>query len=153
MDYLTLKSLHVAGACLFVGNNLVTPFWKFLADRTRQPVVVAHAQRLVTLTDFVFTGGGIALLLGSGHGMIALNPALWEQTCLRLGYAAFALSGLLWLAVLLPVQIRQARLARGFATGGPIPAEYWRLTRRWNAVGAVASLLPLGTLWLMVSRR
>jgi uncharacterized membrane protein len=153
MDYLTLKFLHVAGACLFVGNNLVTPFWKLLADRTRQPAVVAHAQRLITLTDFVFTGGGIALLLGSGHAMIAMNPVLWQQAWLRLGYAAFGLSGVLWLGVLLPVQIRQARLARAFANGEAIPAEYWRLARVWNAVGVIASLLPLGTLLLMVLKR
>ena len=152
MDPLILKFLHVTGACLFIGNNLVTPFWKFLAERTRQPAVIAYSQRLVTLTDVVFTGGGIALLVVTGHIMIAANPALWELAWLRWGYICSAPSGLIWMAVLLPVQIKQARLACLFADGSPIPAEYWRLSRWWLIAGSLASLLPMASLYLMVTK-
>lgn len=153
MDHATLKFLHVAAACLFVGNNLVTPFWKFLADRTRDPRIIAHAQRLVTVTDFTFTLGGVIGLLATGHAMAAALPHLWRETWFLLAYGAFALSGLVWLAILLPLQIRQARLARQFATGGPIPAAYWQLARRWNLAGSIASLLPFASLFWMVAKR
>jgi uncharacterized membrane protein len=152
MTYLTLKFLHILGACLFVGNNLVTPVWRALAERTRQPAVVAYSQRLITLTDIIFTGGGIALLLGAGHAMAAQQPALWQQRWFLWAYALFAVSGVVWLAVLLPIQVAQTRLARGFAGGGPIPERYWQLSVRWSVAGIIASLLPLGSLGLMIMK-
>lgn len=112
--YLALKSLHILGVVLFVGNIVVTAWWKVQADRTRHPAIVAFAQRQVTLTDWIFA------------------------------------SGLLWVAILIPVQIKQARLARGFAANGPIPDEYWRLNRVWLWVGILATVLPAANLYFMV---
>lgn len=150
MDYLILKTIHIAGACLFIGNNLVTPFWRFFAERTREPKIIAWSQRLITLTDRVFTGGGIALILVSGHLMAAARPELWQQTWFLAAYGLFALSGVLWLSLLLPIQIQQSRLAKSFARGGAIPDEFWALARRWAIVGSIASLLPIASLALMV---
>jgi hypothetical protein len=45
------------------------------------------------------------------------------------------------------VGIAQARQARAFAAGGPIPASYWRLGRRWAIWGAIATLVPLCNLY------
>ena len=64
--YLTLKSLHIVGAVVFLGNIIVTGWWKVMADRTRDSRIIAFAQRQVTLTDFVFTAGGVALILATG---------------------------------------------------------------------------------------
>ena len=66
IPYRILKLLHVLGAILFVGNMVVTALWKTMADRTRRPEIVAFAQRLVTTTDFVFTGFGAGLVLATG---------------------------------------------------------------------------------------
>ena len=148
--YLALKALHLAGVVLFLGNIVVTAWWKTQADRTRNPAIVAFAQRQVTLTDWLFTFGGSSLLAAAGyanvfmHGLSLSTPWLWW------GQGLFILSGLLWLGILIPVQIKQARLARGFAGGGPIPAEYWRLNRLWLAVGLVATVLPSVNLYFMV---
>lgn len=152
MDYQTWKVIHIVGACLFVGNNLITPFWRFFAERTRDPRVIAFSQRLITLTDCTFTGGGIAWLLIGGHAMAALQPELWHHLWFLWGYAFFALSGVLWLTILLPIQVEQARLTRAFAQGGEIPVRFYQLSRRWNIAGALASLLPLASLWLMVHK-
>jgi hypothetical protein len=43
-----------------------------------------------------------------------------------------------------------ARLARGFANGGTIPQQYWRLSHYWNFWGVLAILLPLAVVYLMV---
>ncbi|MBK8474900.1 MAG: DUF2269 domain-containing protein [Opitutaceae bacterium] len=150
MNPVTLEFLHVLGACLFVGNNVVTPFWRFFAERTRDPRVIAYSQRLITLTDIVFTGGGIALLMLSGHIQLADRPELWGEGWFLWAYGAFVLSGVIWLAVLLPIQISQARMARGFADGGEIPSRYWRLSFIWSVAGSAASVLPLVSLYLMV---
>lgn len=146
------KFLHLLGASLFVGNNLITPFWKALADRTRNPFVVAFAQRLVGLTDKVFTISGVSLLATGGYAMAALQPGIWSRNWLIWGHGVFVASGLLWMAVLLPLQWKLGRLARGFADGSPIPARYWELNRIWSLAGTLASLLPLATLWWMVAK-
>lgn len=49
--YLLIKSLHLLGVILFVGNIIVTGWWKVMADRTGNPAIIAFAQRQVTLTD------------------------------------------------------------------------------------------------------
>lgn len=149
--YLLLKSLHVLGVVLFLGNIIITGWWKFMADRTRNPQIIAFAQRQVTLTDYVFTAGGATLLLAAGWGNAALHGmAISEIRWLSWGFWLFNLSGLIWVAILIPVQIKQERMAQKFKNGTEIPPEYWRLCKRWNTWGAIATLLPLMNLYWMV---
>ena len=151
MSYSLLKTLHIVGAILFVGNITVTALWKTLADRTRLPQVVAFAQRLVTITDFVFTSSGAALVLVTGLLMLrnfAGNPL--EIQWIRWGLMLFIASGVLWAVVLIPIQVQQARLAREFAAGSEIPERYWQLGRRWMLYGSIATVLPLVNVYFMV---
>ena len=143
-------SLHILGVVVFLGNIVVTALWKMFADRTREPIVVAYAQRLVTVTDFAFTATGAALILVSGHAMAGRFGGIDGPLWLTLGWSFFVASGVIWLAVLVPIQIAQSRLARGFRDGSPIPRRYWRLSTLWAAFGAVATALPLANLYLMV---
>jgi uncharacterized membrane protein len=149
--YLWLKTLHVLGAVLFLGNIIVTGWWKVMADRTRDPRIIAFAQRQVTLTDYVFTLGGVVLVLASGLANIRLHGiAVGSNPWLAWGIGLFVASGVIWVLLLVPVQARLARLASSFAAGGEIPGEYWRLCRRWNFWGAIATLLPVSILYFMV---
>ena len=68
MLYATLKTLHLIGVVLLVGNAIVTLIWKLAADRTRDPRILACAQRLVVVTDWWFTVGGVVLLALGGYG-------------------------------------------------------------------------------------
>jgi uncharacterized membrane protein len=153
MSYDVFKLLHLLGVVLLVGNVTVTAIWKLYADGTRDPVIVAFAQRLVTITDWFFTFWGIVLLVVGGYG------AAWlaGMDVLRDGWlvwseAMFALAGVVWLVLLVPVQVRQARLARGFAPGRAIPAEYWRLGRIWIAGGLVATVPLVAATWVMIRK-
>jgi hypothetical protein len=65
----------------------------------------------------------------------------------RLGL--FAASGLIWLTVLVPTQISQARMSRSFAMSAEIPDRYWRLSRRSYIFGSIATLLPLANIFVM----
>jgi uncharacterized membrane protein len=40
--------------------------WKAKADRTGEPRIVAFAQHQVILTDYIFTFGGVLLVLATG---------------------------------------------------------------------------------------
>jgi uncharacterized membrane protein len=151
MTYLAFKVVHVTGVVLFLGNIIVTGVWKVLADNTGDARTIAYAQHLVTLTDWIFTLGGVVLILIGAYGMVwtaGLNPLgpLW----LIAGQSLFIASGVIWVAILIPIQIAQAREARTFADGGPIPERYWRLGRRWVIWGTIATLLPLANLYFMV---
>ena len=153
IPYRVLKLLHVLGAILFVGNIVVTALWKTMADRTRRPEVIAFAQRLVTTTDFVFTGFGAGLVLGTGLMMARVfGERFWTLPWIAWGMGLFIASGMLWITVLVPIQIKQAHLAAQFAGGTPIPDAYWRLGRLWMTFGSVATVLPVLNLYFMVFR-
>ena len=150
-SYLVFKTVHLVGVVLFLGNIIVTGWWKVMADRTGEPRIIAFAQRQVTLTDWVFTLGGVALVIVGGagnaawHGM-AVNTTPW----LRTGMLLFTTSGLIWAAILVPLQVKLGRIAKGLATAEAIPAEYWRLERLWLRFGILATLLPLAVIPVMV---
>lgn len=151
--YDAFKFLHVLGVTLLLGNVTITAFWKVLADMTRDPVVIAHAQRGVGLADWLFTLSGIVLILIGGYGaawMGEISPL--GPRWLIAGEVLFALSGIIWLAVLVPLQIRQARMARAFAAGGIIPARYWRDSRAWLIWGIVATVPLVAALLIMIAK-
>ena len=127
-SYLIFKTIHVVGVALFVGNIAVTAWWKAMADLTRDPKIIAFAQRQVTLTDYFFTAGGIVLLVIGGMGAAQTgNLPFFATPWIAYGSVLFAFSGIIWLAILIPLQTKLARLSRTFASGGPIPDSYWRL--------------------------
>jgi uncharacterized membrane protein len=149
--YLLLKSLHILGIILLMGNIIVTAWWKFMADKTKDPSVIAFAQRQVTLTDFVFTAPGAFLAIMAGDSMAyTFMSNTWDIQWLTWGRCLFIASGIIWIVVLIPTQIKQARMARGFAISKTIPDEYWKLSKRWNIFGALAVLLPLMNIYWMV---
>jgi uncharacterized membrane protein len=144
-------SLHILGVVLFLGNIIVTAVWKMLADRTQSPPVVAYAQRLVTITDAAFTATGVVLIIVSGQVLADDFGGVFSgPTWLTIGWSLFIASGVIWLGVLIPVEVMQARLARQFRDSPMIPDRYWRLSMIWAVFGAVATLLPLANLYLMV---
>lgn len=152
-SYLWLKILHLFGVTIFLGNIIVTAWWKLMADRTRNPQIIAFAQRQVTLTDYVFTAGGAAILLATGWGNAALHGMdVLQIRWLSWGLWLFSATGVIWVAILMPIQVRQARMAQAFSGSGNIPPEYWRLGRQWAIWGFIATLLPLMNLYWMVAK-
>jgi uncharacterized membrane protein len=151
MSFEAFKAIHLLGVILFLGNIIVTGVWKVLADRTGEPRVIAYAQRLVTLTDWIFTAGGVALILIGAYGMAAVGHLdLRGPTWLVWGQAMFAASGVIWIVILVPTQLLQARQARAFGSGGAIPESYWRHGRRWLIWGTIATVIPLANIYFMV---
>ena len=69
---------------------------------------------------------------------------LWSQIL-------FVAAGLIWLLLIVPIQIKQARLARVFATEG-VGDEYRALSRRWLLWGLVSTLPLVIATWLMVAK-
>lgn len=151
MSYQLLKSIHIFGIIILMGNIIVTAWWKFMADKTKNPSIIAFAQRQVTLTDYVFTGPGALLAIVAGDYMAyASMSETWNIKWLTWGRSLFIVSGIIWFVILIPTQIKQARMARAFVSTNQIPDAYWSLSKRWNIFGAIAVILPLINIYWMV---
>jgi uncharacterized membrane protein len=149
-SYLWLKTVHIFGVVIFLGNIIVTGWWKVMADKTKNPQIIAFAQRQVTLTDFIFTAGGATILFLAGMANVGIHHMGMSSKWISQGMLMFTLSGVIWIAVLIPAQIKQAKMAKVFAISGVIPEYYWRLNNRWIFFGILATLLPLINLFWMV---
>lgn len=147
------KFLHITGIIMLMGNITATAIWKFFADRTGDPRIIAFAQRLVTITDWSLTFWGIILTIGGGYGALYVaNISPFGENWLLWSQALFVVAGLIWLGLLVPIQVRQARSARKFPDVGEIPANYRRDSRMWIIWGLVATVPLVGATWLMVAK-
>jgi uncharacterized membrane protein len=66
---------------------------------------------------------------------------------IRIALILFILSGVVWVVALIPIQDRLARWAE---TPGALPVSFFRALHWWYLWGVVATLLPLGSMILMV---
>lgn len=153
MVYDIYKFLHLLGVILLLGNITVTAIWKVFADRTRDGKIVAYGQRMVTGTDFGVTIPGIALTMIGGYG--AMYEARYDfpgPDWLVWSQLSFVAAGVIWLGLLVPMQIRQARIARQFDENTPITDEYRMLSRRWLVWGLVATVPLVAALYFMIAK-
>ncbi len=151
--YNALKTVHLLGVVLLVGNVTVTAYWKLRADLSRDPRIIAHAQGNVTVADWLWTLLGIVMVMAGGYGAAWLGGiSLFKEAWMVWGQALFALSGLMWIGLIVPIQARQAKAARLFEATGVIPESYWPLARWWMFWGVVATIPLLGAMWVMVTK-
>lgn len=153
MLYSILKFLHVAGVVLLIGNVTITAYWKVFSDRSNDTTIIANAQRAVIIADWLFTLPGIALILIGGYGMLLMTETSpLDSPWLVWGQVLFLASGVIWLGVLVPAQIRQSRAARTFEAGAAIPESYWRDGRRWLIWGIIATVPLVGAIYVMIAK-
>ncbi len=145
----TVKIVHVLSACLFLGNVVVSGTWAALAERTRNYEVIAFSNRLVLITDLLFTLTGSVLVVLTGSTMSHRFGGADSQGWIAWSYALFGISGLIWAILLVPIQLRQRVLLR---RDKAITVEYLRLSKIWQISGAVATVVPLPILYLMITK-
>jgi len=151
--YAFFKSLHILGLILMAGNVTVTALWKVFADRTNNPRIMAFAQWLVTVTDFSFTLSGGFLMVMGGYGAAFVGHwSLFETPWLVLGQLMLSIAGAVWLGILVPIQIKQARWAQDFAVIGEVSAEYRQASRTWLVWGLLSTVPLLAGLYFMVAK-
>lgn len=148
--YLLLKSIHIFGVILFLGNIIVTAFWKMCADFSRNWRVIVFSQRLVTYTDFFFTAIGVLIIAITGIGMAKYYGNFMQVKWIAWGLGLFVASGIIWIVILIPLQIKLHRIANQFRDASTIPDQYWLYERMWIVFGIIATLLPLMNLYWMV---
>jgi uncharacterized membrane protein len=151
--YAFFKSLHILGFVLMAGNVTVTALWKVFADRTSKTQIIGFAQWLVTVTDFSFTlTGGFLMVIGGYGAAYVGHLSLFQTPWLVLGQIMLALAGAVWLGILVPIQIRQARCAQDFAIIGEVPEHYRKDSRTWLVWGLLSTVPLLAGLYWMVAK-
>lgn len=146
-----LLFFHLFGVIMLIGNALTAAFWKIRADREEDIGLSLKVARNIMVADYVFTIPSIALILITGHAMAAERGySVFEWSWLGLSYGLFALSGLIWAAVLLPVQTAMIREAKRSLEQGRRTPAYRQASMRWNLYGTAASLAPAAAMLLMV---
>ncbi len=144
-----IKVIHLLCACLFLGNVIVSGVWAALAERTGSHEVIKFSNRLVLLTDVMFTATGALGVVITGHLMADRYGGDTAHGWITWSYMLFGLSGLIWAFILVPIQLRQRTLLARFDY---ITADYMRLSMVWKIAGAIATLLPLPIIYLMVTK-
>lgn len=146
-DYAVLRMLHVTGAVMLIGNVTVTGFWAAFLYRSRARVPFRRVARAILWTDLVFTVGGGTLLTVSGILLaMRLRLPVLETPWLLKGIVSLGLATLVWLAALLPYQIRLER------TAPDDEQALGRLFLGWSLVGWADTLVLLYGLWVMVAK-
>lgn len=144
----TLKVIHVLCACLFLGNVVVSGVWAAMAERTRNHAIIQFSNRLVLITDVLFTATGAIGVVLTGH-LMAGQYGDTAHPWITWSYILFGVSGLIWMLVLVPIQFKQRLLLQRTTQ---ITSEYLQLSRVWQISGAVATVLPLPILYMMVTK-
>lgn len=150
MSYQIFKTLHILFAVLFLGNMIVSAFWKLHSDKTGDPGVIAYTLKGIIKAGKLFTMPGVIGLLifgfaGQGIGKIPIS-APWILWSLVL----FVISGAAFMAKVSPLQKKMAAIAEEGINGSFDSAKYRDLSLDWNVWGIVAVAAPLIALVLMV---
>ncbi len=146
-----LLALHILAAVVFVGNIITAAFWKVRADRSGNLETIAIPARSLLQADYIFTAPGIVVLLLTGIWMVGLSDwGRFQEPWLGGSFVLLIVTGIIWLAVLLPQQRRMVRLAQEGADAGAMGPEYRSASRIWSMFGGIATLLPILILFLMV---
>lgn len=153
IDWLhALRWLHILGATVLLGTGAGIAFFMMMANRTRDPKIIAHTARTVVIADFIFTA--TAVIAQPLSGALLASSMGWKLTepWIALSLALYIVTGLFWLPVVwLQMQLRD--LADAAVTSNtPLPARYHQLFRIWFLCGFPAFAAVLAILWLMVAR-
>nr|WP_248930850.1 DUF2269 family protein [Paenibacillus hamazuiensis] len=143
--------IHLLGVVLFVGNIVTAAFWKVRADIKGDLNAIHQAARNVMIADWVFTLPGLVLIIVSGILMAVergytMNGFHWMTLSLLL----FGLTGVIWLAVLIPLQRGMIRHSAASLQAGKLLSEYHKASLYWAVFGVLATLLPVVILFLMI---
>lgn len=147
-----LRLAHVIGAAVLFGTGAGIAFFMLMANRTRDPRLIAHVAGTVVIADTLFTV--TAAILQPLTGAWLAHRIGWPLTTgwIALSLVLYGVVGLFWLPVVW-IQIQLRNLARVAAEANlPLPERYYRLYRIWFAFGFPAFLSMIGILYLMLIR-
>lgn len=153
MPYLVLKALHVLSVVLFLGNIITGVFWKYHADRSGDLRARAQALDGIITSDRWFTLPGVVLIIVTGVALATIQHYPIVRThWLFWALILFGVSGIAFQFFVAPLQRRLLANVRAGLAGSWNESEYRALSSAWKWWGLVATLAPVGSLFLMVTK-
>ena len=147
MVYLVL--IHIISAIIFVGNIITAAFWKLKAEFSRDEAHINKTIKNIMVADYVFTLPSIIALLISGFLLaIKSNYSLDEINWLTTSLALFTITGLIWVALLLPLQRKMIKYSGEESN----EIDYKNASRTWDVIGTISTIIPIIILYLMVAK-
>lgn len=148
--------LHIAGAVVFLGNIIVTGAWMLMAERTRNVNVIHFSAKAVFRADLLFTLPGVLLVLINGLVMVfdrwGGRDAIYQLSWISVALSLFTASGIIWVGLLIPAQHRMVVFSDPSVHPDSLPSQFTSALHRWYFWGAIAIALPIGSLYLMVTK-
>ena len=152
MDYTTLKMLHILSATLLFGTGLGSAFYKWRADQSRDPAVIAVTNKNVVLADWLFTTPTVFLQPLTGVLLAYHQGYSFATPWLLLSMLLFLFAGACWLVVVyLQLKMRDASLL-SLSKSTLLPATYYQHARVWFWLGVTAFSCVLTVYALMISK-
>ncbi|THK34993.1 DUF2269 domain-containing protein [Ensifer sp. MPMI2T] len=147
-----LRLLHVLGSAVLFGTGAGIAFFMVMAERTRDPRIIAQVAGIVVVADTVFTATAVLLQPLTGYGLAYAIGWPLTEGWIVLSLALYVLAGLFWLPVVW-IQIRLRDLAKqAVAAEAPLPPAFDRLYRIWFACGFPAFAAVIAIFWLMLTK-
>jgi uncharacterized membrane protein len=148
MLYLIFKTLHILFAVIFVGNIIVSVFWKLYADKTGDVKFIENTLRGIIKADKLFTMPGVIGLLIFGFAAQGVARIPIESAWILWSIVLYVVSGIAFMAKVSPLQKKMLALAT--SEGGFDNERYRHHSLDWNIWGTVAIAAPLIAVILMV---
>jgi len=150
--YLVLKWLHVIGATLLLGTGAGIAFFMVRAHATRDPKIIAAVASIVVLADYLFTLSAVIAQPVTGFALASVAGYSLTSGWIVAALGLYLVTGAFWVPVVF-MQKKMRDLARKAADeNAALPAEYFRLYRRWFAFGFPAFFAVMAIFWLMIAR-
>ncbi|MCA1367513.1 DUF2269 domain-containing protein [Bradyrhizobium sp. BRP14] len=147
-----LRLLHVIGATVLFGTGAGIAFFMVMAERTRDPRIVAAVAGIVVIADTIFTATAVILQPLTGYALARVIGWPLDEGWIVLSLALYVFTGLFWLPVVW-IQIRLRDLAkRALAEATPLPPAFDQLYRVWFAFGFPAFFAVIAIFWLMLTK-
>lgn len=150
--YFFLKWLHVIGATVLLGTGAGIAFFMLRAHQTRDPKIIAAVAAIVVLADYLFTLSAVIVQPITGFWLAYVAGYPLTSGWIVASVALYLFTGAFWVPVVF-IQRKMRDLALAAAQAQtPLPEEYFRLYRRWFALGFPAFAAVLTIFWMMIAR-
>ena len=153
MPFLLVKSLHIVGVVLFLGNIITGVFWVMHASRKGELRAREQALDGIIASDRWFTMPGVTLIVITGVtlALLAGFPILGTRWILW-SLVMFGISGAVFASRVAPLQKKLLANVRAGLVGTWDRGEYERLSRSWQIWGSISTLTPIAAVFLMVMK-
>lgn len=145
--YHLLKAIHVFAVILFMGNIITGLFWKRHADRTKNPVLIAHTMEGLIRADRWFTIPGVVVITSAGiFAAVQAGLPLLHTGWILWSIILFSMSGLTFGLRVAPLQKELLSMSQAGALDW---TAYHSKSLRWELWGLFATLTPAAAVVLM----